>query len=439
VKPRFIISDLHLGEGRQSILEDFDDQASENFVKFFEDVSRLGGVKVILNGDFIDFPQVILGTKTTPPNRFLGTTEAESTLRLQKVIAGHAAEFNALKDFLTVKGNELLLISGNHDIDFAWNRVLLTFMQRIRANSKNFKFGMAYKEAGVYVTHGHQYSDDNQIDVPINFTFNRLNSCWGSHFVEHFFNQIEDQFPLLDNARPMWKVAFSAILSEKSLVTGRIVAEFLMFLKNFRMPLRDYISSAIWGWKPKNRTLRSWDIDLMTAGIQFDALRETIQTYREDPDFRREFDIAFYELDDDQWERLLTSHGGIEHDVVKFVQSPETRPQSRSIFSQTDNYQQAARYIARYHEGTHAVIMGHTHYGMDAQTLNAEGTHEKFLYLNTGTWTKTYDIPWWKLPKLEKLLATDLYQQKTGIVRCAGSGENLSIKYFEDWHDALIA
>ncbi len=90
-------------------------------------------MKVILNGDFIDFPQVIQGIKTTPPNRFLGTTEAESTLRLQKVIAGHAAEFNALKHFLTVKGNELLLISGNHDIDFAWNRVLFTFMQRIGA------------------------------------------------------------------------------------------------------------------------------------------------------------------------------------------------------------------------------------------------------------------------------------------------------------------
>ncbi|GAK58443.1 hypothetical protein U27_05417 [Candidatus Vecturithrix granuli] len=437
MKPRFIISDLHLGDGRQSKLEDFDDQASENFIKFFEEISALGGVKIIINGDFIDFPQVQLGTMTTPPKRFLGTTEAESTLRLKKVIAGHPAEFNALKHFLTVKGNELLLIPGNHDVDFAWNRVLSTFMQRIGATSINFKFGMVYKEAGVYVTHGHQYSDDNQIDVPINFTFNRLNSCWGTHFVEHFFNQVEAQYHLLDNARPMWKVALSALLSEKILVTGRIAAEFLMFLKNFRMPLRDYMSSAIWGWRPKSRTLRPRDIETVTADIKLDTLREKIQERRENAEFRREFDIAFQELDDEQWERMLTSHGGTEYDMLKFVQSVESRPQSRSIFSQTDNYQQAARYIARYHKGTRAVIMGHTHKGMDAQLLEVEGTHEQFLYYNTGTWTRTYDIPWWKLPKLEKLLEPDLYQPMSGVIRCVGSWDNLSIKYVDHWNEAL--
>ena len=85
-------------------------------------------------------------------------------------MAGHLDEFEALKNFLAQNGNELLLIPGNHDVDFCWNRVLKTFQQRISATDENFKFGMVYKEAGVYATHGHQYSDDNRIDVPVDFT-----------------------------------------------------------------------------------------------------------------------------------------------------------------------------------------------------------------------------------------------------------------------------
>jgi hypothetical protein len=75
---------------------------------------------------------------------------------------------------------------------------------------------------------------------------------------------------------------------------------------------------------------------------------------------------------------------------------------------------------------------------MDAQTLNAEGTHEKFLYLNTGTWTK-HTISLVEAAQTGKAFSDGSLSAKTGIVRCAGSGENLSIKYFEDWHDALIA
>jgi UDP-2,3-diacylglucosamine pyrophosphatase LpxH len=437
VKPRFIISDLHLGEGRQSKLEDFDEQDTENFVSFFHEVSSMGGVKVLINGDFIDFPQVILGNMSSPPQKFLGTTEMESTRRLRKVITGHPDEFEALKNFLTQNGNKLLLIPGNHDVDFCWNRVLKTFQQRIGATDENFKFGMVYKEAGVYVTHGHQYSDDNRIDVPVDFTFNRLNSCWGTHFVEKFFNTVEDIYPLLDNARPLWKVALSAILHEELLVTAQFVAEFLMFLKNFRMPLKDYVSSAIFGWQPKSRSLRKRNIDALTSRVYLDNLREKLQELRADPEFKRKFDATFQELDDIQWNRLLIRSKTAEREVKELLQESETEAQSRSLFSKTDNYQQAAKFIARHHPTTRAVIMGHTHYGIDAKKLKVEDGRKKFLYFNTGTWTKTYDIPWWKLPRLDELDDPALFMSSSGVVRCTGAGESLKVKYFDSWKDAV--
>ena len=436
-KPRFIISDLHLGEGQQSRLEDFDEQAAENFINFFQEASSLGGVRVIINGDFIDFPQIILEAKSEPPQKFLGTTEAESTARLEKVIDGHPEEFDVLKNFLAVKGNELLLIPGNHDVDFAWNKVLRTLMRRIGATRKNFKFGMVYKDAGLYVTHGHQYSDDNQIDAPINFTFNCLNSCWGTYFVEHFFNKLEDRYPLLDNARPMWKAALSAVLYDEVLVTGTFAAELLLFLKNFRIPLKDYARSVVMGWRPKTRTLRQQDIDTLTDEIKINALRERLQELRGNPEFRREFDAVFQDLSETQWEQVFSRYSGADYELLDFLQNTELRPQSRGLFSNTDNYQQAARFIARYHPDTRVVVMGHTHHGVDANVLDIEDEQETFLYFNTGTWTKTYDIPWWGLTSLKTLIDPSQYTQNSGIVRCIGEDDSLEVIYFENWKDAL--
>jgi len=434
-KPRFILSDLHLGDGRQSKLEDFDQHASAQFTRFFDAVAKLGGAKVILNGDVIDFPQIHLDTMSTPPQRFLGTTEAESTLRLQKVLAGHPDECNALKKFLTGKDNELVLIPGNHDIDFAWNRVLQTFMQRIGATARNFKFGMVYKEGGVYITHGHQYSDDNQIDVPVNFTFNRLNSCWGTYFVEKFFNQVEERYPLLDNVRPMWKTVLSAILHDEVLVTGQFVAEFLMFLKNFRLPLQDYIRSALFGWKPKTRSLRSRDIDALTTNIPLTTLRDKVAVLRENPAFRQQFDTVFHELSESQWEQVFSPH--YSADVLDFVEQPGARPQSRSLFAEGDNYQQAAQCIARHHVGTRVVVMGHTHEAINDKELTIAGTPQTLRYFNTGTWTKTWNIPWWQLPNLKKFYDAKNFTQQAGVVRWTGAGDRLDIGYFEHWQEAL--
>ncbi|MBD3305323.1 hypothetical protein GF339_03095 [candidate division KSB3 bacterium] len=437
-KPRFIISDLHLGDGRQEGLEDFDHHAAENFVNFFREVAALGGVKVILNGDFIDFPQIQLNEKSASPQRFLGTTEAESTARLQHAMAGHPDEFHALEEFLAREGNELLLITGNHDVDLCWDQTLRTLMQRIGATEENFKTGIAYREGGVYVTHGHQYSDDNQIDVPINFTFNRLNSCWGTLFVEHFFNRIEAQYPLLDNARPMWKAALSALLYEDLLVTGQFAAELLMFVKNFRVPLRDYAISALLGWQPKTRSLREKNVENLVAGVQIDALREKLQALRHQPEFRQGFDATLQDLDNTQWDRLLSGVDSHEQDVQDLLLNGESsHPQSRSFFSSTDNYQQAARCIARYQPAIRVVVMGHTHVGIDAKLLQAEGSGRTFLYFNSGTWVPSYTIPWWKLPRLDDLTDSDLYTPNSGVIRCTGADDTLEVKYVSRWQDVL--
>ncbi len=437
VKPRFIISDLHLGEGLHSRHEDFDQEATEDFVQFLKELSSLGGARLIINGDLIDFPQIHLESKSAPPQKFLGTTESESTLRLQKAIAGHPEVFTALETFLDGHDNELVLIPGNHDIDFAWNRVLNTFTQRIGATHRNFKFGLVYKEGGLFVIHGHQYSDDNQIETPINFTFNRLNSCWGTYFVEHFFNSLEERYPLLDNARPMWKAALSALLCDDILVTGEFAAELLIFLKNFRIPLKDYVRTFIMGWQPKTRSLRHRDVESLTHDFKIHAVRERIQELCGNPDFKREFDKVFQDLSEMQWEQLFSRYNGSDYELQDFLQNIESRPQSRGFFHRTDNYQEASKLIARHHQDVRAVIMGHTHEGMDAERFTASNGTGEFSYFNSGTWTKSCDIPWWKLPSFESLVDPSEYTQNSSVLRCTGEDEKLDVSYFGTWKEAM--
>ncbi len=433
-KIRFFISDLHLGDGDQQ-REDFDLSCCEQFVAFLGNIGSLGGAKLIINGDFIDFPQIPLnGNRSRPPNDFLGTTEAESLLRLEAAIAGHREEFDALRRFLAGAGNQLFLLSGNHDVDFCWQRVLRRFRRQIGATDRNFRFGMVYKEGGVYATHGHQYSHENRIDVPIDFTFNRLNSCWGTLFVERFFNSVEDRYPLLDNARPTWKVALSAILYDDIRVTGQFAAEFLMFFTQFGMPLIEYAGAALLGWKPKSRAIRPRSIGSVTDHLSFGQLRDTLQARCADADFQREFDTVLEHLYGARGNVLQSLEKGLSQEPLDMLHDAEQEAgKNRGLFATTDNYQEAARLIAQHHPETRLVIMGHTHRGLPEQALAAQPeapAAANCVYANTGTWTQHYVIPWWQLPKFNNLVKPEQFQSNSGVIRCSGANDALEVEYF---------
>jgi UDP-2,3-diacylglucosamine pyrophosphatase LpxH len=402
-------------------------------VAFLHNIGSTGGAKLIINGDFIDFPQIPLdGKRSIPPNDFLGTTEAESLHRLECAIAGHLEEFEALKHFLSRSGNTLFLLAGNHDIDFCWQRVLKRFRQHIGATNRNFRFGMAYKEGGVYATHGHQYSHENRIDAPIDFTFNRLHSCWGTLFVERFFNRVEDRYPMLDNARPTWKAALSAILHDDIAITGQFAAEFLMFFTQFGMPLKEYASTALFGWKPKTRAIHPRSIGSLTDHLSFSQLRDQLQSRRGDATFRREFDALLEHFYGSQGDVLRSLEYGLSQEPLDMLQEsePETGT-ARALFAKTDNYQEAAKLITQYHPGTRLVIMGHTHRGQTAQLLrSAPSQNGPCTYANTGTWTKHYEIPWWQLPKFEHLVNPAHFHPSSDVIQCSGADDHLEATYF---------
>src|SRR6185436_8309114 len=122
---KIVISDLHLGigqdqDGRWSPLEDF--RFPTTFRSFLESIGKSGNTDLIIDGDFIDFWQVLpeLDEKRLPQ---LGSAEGESLAKLEVVVIRHRATFEDLRHFAQIGKNRLIIIPGNHDIDLFWPTV----------------------------------------------------------------------------------------------------------------------------------------------------------------------------------------------------------------------------------------------------------------------------------------------------------------------------
>lgn len=166
-----------------------------------------------------------------------GTTWPEAVWKTDRIAEGHPIFFSALAWFLD-RGNSLVILKGNHDIELFWPEVQDRFRDLLfdasadlcladppwAASSvdinldpeefyknlqENFSFEpWIYFEPGMlYLEHGNQYE---LFDVFEDFLYpvlpdrNRLIRLPpGSFFVRYFFNKIEEAFPFADNLRPI--------------------------------------------------------------------------------------------------------------------------------------------------------------------------------------------------------------------------------------------
>ncbi len=252
-----IVSDLHLSEGldprtgKTSRLEDFlRDDAFARFLRYHEEIKsqpRFGGRPwlLILNGDIFDFLQVVSLPREGRPlrgvkgvaryrelsaderNYGLGTTPLESAWKLKQIARGHPRFFAALGWFVA-RGNEIVVLPGNHDVELHWRRVQERFiLEAKRAYTREWRrrsgdppasletchqrirfYPWIYHEPGhIYVEHGGQYEALNHIpdflkpvlpDDP-----KRIALPWGSLFVRYVFNRVETIHPFADNVKPL--------------------------------------------------------------------------------------------------------------------------------------------------------------------------------------------------------------------------------------------
>jgi UDP-2,3-diacylglucosamine pyrophosphatase LpxH len=388
-----VISDLHVGDPVDSRLEDFD--RDEDFVHLLSEVipQEVGWpVTLIINGDFIDFPQVLpeLG-KHSAGDRF-GVTKDRSLLRLQRVIDGHPLVFSALKDFIE-RGGQVLILPGNHDIDFHWSDVFAAFRKSLGdapISQLRFVKEGEIQEQGVHIEHGNQYSFDNWFEfwqdpiimAPDNCL--RLERPWGTLFMDLVYNDIEDLYPFVNKVYPHSTLAWAALRSfcSDERVSARAIARLIAF---FLTKGRRFIQDRLLGEGGKEVC-----VDYASSGHIEAFLREIEINASE----IRLIDIA-------RETSLLLPR--FERSAVDSIE--EFLP---GYLGQTDEWGMSSRQIELLQSGEVTLVaFGHTHVPVDGNLVPPWGEKDPRRAFNTGSW-----MPQIKINEYESPCWTELYSRE---------------------------
>jgi len=247
-----VVGDLHLSGGQHP--EDGKYRATENFfyddefanlLNYLEKNQEEKPWKLIINGDFIDFIRLTVCPepeeygdwenilkdvginmkidefKVSDRERDLGlkTHEYKSVWKMDFIGKAHSKFFKALAQFID-KGNRLVIIKGNHDAEFYWEKVRFELKHLIlkqlnlnysdpeaRRITGSIEFcNRAYiLERKIYIEHGHQYEDTTRIEKSTleQDKNDELTLPWGSLINRYFLNKAELVAPYLDNIKPV--------------------------------------------------------------------------------------------------------------------------------------------------------------------------------------------------------------------------------------------
>ena len=254
-KEVIITSDFHIaaGKGKDGKYEGTENFfADDSFSRFIEHIELKSGNKksiLVINGDFIDFLRIVdypensyeiakwqlllslVGINKTSEelNKSINKKEIEfglkcndykSIWKLHKAIYGHIKLFRSLANWLS-NGNELIIIKGNHDLEFYFKAVRDYFryeMSNLISNEDNqlienlesnvlpnitFVDNDVTIDHRIYIAHGHLFDKFSCPQGDALFNDEELNIPFGSFMNRYLINRVELSYPYIDNVRPM--------------------------------------------------------------------------------------------------------------------------------------------------------------------------------------------------------------------------------------------
>ncbi len=421
-----VLSDLHLGEGVNPRTRKFSRRESffydlefRNFLEYLKERSYILGRpwKLIFNGDLFDFPRVVssprgqdleawaqalrdLGkpvqnlenTITKEERRYgLNTSDFKSVWKLMVIHRGHRPFFEALADFV-MDGNRLVVIRGNHDIEFYWELVQAMFVRLLAQSyppveSGETSFDVALRtilrrvefcqrayviENRIHIEHGNEYDKLTRVEGDlINGT--ELKMPAGNFFNRYVMNHIESMLPFADNLRPPSHIIKFMVKKRTSDALEILVRRIpKAFLRSFR-----------------EHGLRFWLLATFipyVAGLAYFVFAFLLPTLL--PAYR----AAFVDLLDGfgrflvgHWWANLAINFGILYipKLLKFY----------SVFAGVKFLHKEAQQLltrrgdlaGRSDKRSRIIVFGHTH-NADIRTLA-----ERCWYVNSGTWIPTFD------------------------------------------------
>lgn len=417
IPTQIILSDLHLGAGLfggANPLEDFrHDREFSGFALALRDESDSTGrpMDIVINGDFIEFLQIpavpvsAYDPRTLyPEEAYRSTTEADSVLRTDLVIAGHRPVFEGLAAFLSERPRRTVtVIKGNHDILLHWPGVQARIRQALgavgsRAPLLTFAERFVLRD-GVYVEHGNQYGDPlnalEDFENPVDPRHpDRLRTPIGSRFVIEFFNHVEYERWWVDAVKPITALIAYGMVLEPAFAL-KALAVLLTALPG--VVFRPFAAGS--GEPSPLDAVRSGDVE------------EVARRYEEDPEFRRAVDVALEEVlggiapaappvraggegtggeakSPARARQALRAFRAWMRRLRRCAARTETVPPDLLATGQrisrgfSDHLVGVAQQIVR-ERGVPLVVFGHTH---EARLEVLEGG----VYVNSGTWT------WWR-------------------------------------------
>lgn len=388
----YILSDLHIGAG--DYLDDFDQDKS--FKYFLEAISRHPGSELIINGDFIDFVSVTLKDETASPFSRLGSTEGESLRKLERVIKAHPAVFSVLRRFTEEKGHRLVLIPGNHDIDFLWPEVRGRLLEVIGDPGPDlfyFEESGVYRDGGLYVEHGGQYFSDTVFE---NFSKpfledpgtgeTRLERCWANCFHDYITAGILGRHnPFFNNVRPIPNMIYMCIQDEVWWLKLIFIYKLLRFISKAGFPPFEESREVLL----EKRGMSGVEGEYATRHFSMEYLTgsDAAETRGIDGEMKRETGMT----------------------EEREVREPEelVLPVD-SLAARENTLMMTARDLLLADEGLDVVAFGHEHQYFSNELSPDLDDKEGKYYVNTGTW-----IPMLYLNRTRRMLRwRDLRDQR---------------------------
>ncbi len=383
-----IVSDLHLSEGwdpktkRLSRNEDF--FFDLNFQRFLQHLAGRAergrfSYRLLINGDFVDFLQftsvpdeeTIRGEIITKREKELGlgTSTIKTLWKLNILMNGHWIFFNALKEFV-LRGNEVIIIPGNHDIEWMIPNVQRNFKERLSADipeDKKAEFNNRIQFVpwfyhdpllSVYVEHGSQYDDLNSFDYFL-CPYRKdgtIELPAGSFFVRYLFNRVEQYYPFADNMKPMSKFIWWALKRRETWFSRppRII-KFINFFLN-TIAKAGPIDKE---WKKELDIRHAKDLQekAHSSGLNIKQIQEM-----------KKYWVPSALHNCLMWGLLKSFHNNKKLDSKYYLKQAITIQQILGV-----------RYV----------VFGHTH-DADIRMLWERPWDKKSEYVNSGTWTKSF-------------------------------------------------
>lgn len=388
----YVISDLHLGMGSWHRLEDFNSDA--RFREFLDQIEDEGGDELIINGDWIDFPQIEPFDSYPARKLFsaeghrLGWTEEDSLKKLENCRAerAHKGFFDDLAAFLR-SGKRVTILMGNHDPDLFWRKVSEEMRRLLNPPTpEQLRFEQTFIRRGTaHIEHGNQYATpENKFANPANIFHPcaednqvRLEMVWGTIFMMEFFNDMEEKYPFVDNVKTQLRALFLGIRNRW--LNGRALGKAIKMLWSAGIP---------WSTLPELLKPQPQPDALIQNLSDQDLARELLNIYDSDPVFRSEFnDEIINNTSPEEWQAMLSSSNSQDVTLEELTPQVEEKAPTMGLF-RDDPEVRAAQNIIEQYAGVKQVIFGHTHTSID-------GADKESIvpgYFNSGCWVSSLDL-----------------------------------------------